>query len=434
MAETRETVNVITLGCSKNIVDSEFLMRQISGNSLQVVHNSESFDAKTVIINTCGFIQDAKQESINTILQFIRAKEKGLVKRVYVTGCLSQRYKKELEKEIPDVDKYFGVNSINEIIKNLGLSYKYALTGERHLTTPSHYAYLKISEGCDRKCGFCAIPAIRGRHISKPENELVKEAENLVKAGVRELIIIAQDISCYGIDIYGKRTLGTLLSKLSDIKGVDWIRLHYAYPSGFPADVIKLLKEKDNICKYLDVPVQHINDKVLRNMRRGHTKKTIIRLIDNLRQQVPEITLRTTLITGYPGEGQKEFDELCSFIEDTRFDRLGVFTYSEEEGTYAADNLDDTIPEEVKSERLSILMDKQMRISSELNYVKTGKVVKVIIDGREGDYYTARTEGDSPEVDNEVLIPVTSGELVPGNFYNVKITATEEFDLYGVPE
>jgi len=434
MTAGKEIVNVVTLGCSKNIVDSEFLMRQINGNNIEVVHNSESFEAKTVIINTCGFIQDAKQESINTILQFVKAKEKGLIKKVYVTGCLSERYKKDLEKEIPEVDKYFGVNSLNQIIENLGLSYKHALAGERHLTTPSHYAYLKISEGCDRKCGFCAIPAIRGRYISKPEDELVNEARHLVSVGVKELIVIAQDISCYGIDIYGKRTLGSLVEKLSDIDGLEWIRLHYAYPSGFPESVIKLIRDRDNICKYLDVPVQHINDKLLRIMHRGHGKKTIIKLIENLRQQVPGITLRTTLITGYPGEGEKEFSELLGFIEQVRFERLGVFTYSEEEGTWAAEHLADDIPGEVKAERARILMEHQMSISAELNSEKTGSVFKVIIDGREGDYFTGRTEGDSPEVDNEVLIPVASGELVPGEFYNIRITGSEEFDLYGIPD
>ena len=429
-----DIINVVTLGCSKNLVDSEFLMGQITGNNISVVHDSESFEAKTVIINTCGFIKDAKQESINTILQFIRAKEQGLVKQVYVTGCLSQRYKKDLEQEISNVDNYFGVNDMKEIIKHLGLNYKDSLAGERFLTTPSHYAYLKISEGCNRKCGFCAIPSIRGAYVSRPEAELVMEARNLSRKGVKELIIIAQDISSYGLDIYGERTLGRLLQKLSDIEGIEWIRLHYAYPSDFPEEVIKIMKEKENICKYLDIPLQHISDKILRSMRRGHSKKAILELIKELRQQVPGIILRTTLMTGYPGEGEKEYAELLTFIDEVRFERLGVFTYSGEEGTYAAEKLRDVVPERTKAARADAIMEKQMLISKELNDKCIGNLFKVIIDGREGEYYTGRTQGDSPEVDNEVLIPLTSGRLKTGDFYNIRITASEEFDLYGVPE
>ncbi|MBN1144550.1 MAG: 30S ribosomal protein S12 methylthiotransferase RimO [Bacteroidales bacterium] len=424
-------VNVITLGCSKNVVDSEFLLKQIESNKVKVYHNAEGYDAKTVIINTCGFIQDAKQESVDTILRYIRAKEEGLIHQVYVMGCLSERYKKELEQEIPDVDKYFGVNDLQAIIKHIGLNYRRDLLGERLLTTPGHYAYLKISEGCDRKCAFCAIPLIRGKHISQPIESLEQEARLLAQKGVKELILIAQDLSMYGKDIYNKLALPELLRKLSDIKGIQWIRLHYAYPASFPREVIRVMKERDNICKYLDIPFQHASDKVLQQMRRGHTHKKDLELIDFIRHEIPEITLRTTFITGHPGETVSAYKELKRFVETVKFDRLGVFTYSKEEGTWAARKYADRIPEKTKKARAGELMALQQKISTELNYNKIGRLFKVLIDGREGEYYTGRTESDSPEIDNEVLIHAEKKNLVNGNFYQVRITGAEAFDLMG---
>jgi ribosomal protein S12 methylthiotransferase len=427
----KEGINIVTLGCSKNVVDSEFLMKQIEANHLEVVHNSDSFRYKTAIINTCGFIRDSKQESVDTILRFIRAKEEGRIHHVFVMGCLSERYKKDLEKEIPDVDKYFGVNDIRDIVSTLGLDYRRELTGERHLTTPTHYAYVKISEGCDRSCAFCAIPLIRGKHLSKSIEVLEAEVRTLAGKGVRELILIAQDLTWYGIDIYKRQALPELLERLSDIRGIDWIRLHYAYPAAFPRDVIRVMKERENICNYLDIPFQHASDPVLALMRRNHTHGKDLELIDFIRSEIPDITLRTTLITGHAGEGEAEFDALKQFVRDVRFDRLGVFTYSEEEQTWAAVHYKDEIPEETKSMRAAELMAMQQDISASLNQRKVGKTLKVIVDGREGDHYLARTEADSPEVDNEVLIPVANRTLRKGHFYPVRITGAADYDLFG---
>jgi len=433
-ADQSDKINIVTLGCSKNVVDSEFLMKQIDANFIGVVHNADSFQYKTVIINTCGFIQDAKQESVDTILRFIRAKEKGLIRHVFVMGCLSERYKKDLEKEIPDVDMYFGANDLPGIIKHLGLNYKENLVGERVLTTPSHYAYMKISEGCDRRCAFCAIPIMRGNHVSTPVDVLKEEAKSLAGSGVRELILIAQDLSWYGMDIYKRQALPELLENLADIKGIEWIRLHYAYPAAFPRDVIRVMKERENICNYLDIPFQHASDNVLQMMRRNHDRKLNYELIEFIRKEIPGITLRTTLMTGHPGEGETEFQELRQFVDEVRFDRLGVFAYSEEEDTWAAEKYDDSVPPEVKKERAAELMQMQQIISKELNMSKINKSIKVLIDGREGDYYIGRSESDSPEVDNEILIPVSLKKLRAGQFYTVKITAAEEFDLYGEVE
>jgi ribosomal protein S12 methylthiotransferase len=429
-----DKINIVTLGCSKNVVDSEFLMKQIDANFIGVVHNADSFQYKTVIINTCGFIQDAKQESIDTILRFIRAKENGLIRHVFVMGCLSERYKKDLEKEIPDVDMYFGANDLPGIIKHLGLNYKENLVGERLLTTPSHYAYMKISEGCDRRCAFCAIPIMRGKHVSTPVETLRDEAESLAGSGVKELILIAQDLSWYGMDIYKRQALPELLENLADVRGIEWIRLHYAYPAAFPRDVIRVMKERTTICNYLDIPFQHASDKVLQMMRRNHDRKQNYELIDFIRKEIPDITLRTTLMTGHPGEGEKEFAELKQFVKEVRFDRLGVFTYSEEEDTWAAGNYEDLIPLEVKKERAAELMELQQSISKELNLNKIDKSIKVLIDRKESDYYIGRSESDSPEVDNEILIPASFKKLNTGHFYNVKITGAEEFDLYGKVE
>lgn len=428
----KEKINIVTLGCSKNIVDSEFLMKQLDANHLSVVHNSDSFRYKTVIINTCGFIKDAKQESVDTILRFIRAKEKGLIHHVYVMGCLSERYKSALAKEIPEVDRYFGSNDLVSLLEQLGLHYRQNLVGERLLTTPSHYAYMKISEGCDRTCAFCAIPLMRGRHVSRPLESLKEEAAHLAGTGVHELILIAQDLSWYGIDIYRRQALPELLEALADIRGIDWIRLHYAYPAAFPRDVIRVMKERESICKYIDIPFQHASDKVLRMMRRNHTRKQNYDLIEYIRKEIPGITLRTTLMTGHPGEGEKEFSELREFVEQVEFDRLGVFTYSEEEDTWSASQYRDNIPQELKKERAGEIMRIQQNISRKLNSNKIHKLIKVIVDSREEEYYIARSESDSPEVDNEILIPANDRELDIGRFYEVRIIAVEEFDLYGV--
>jgi ribosomal protein S12 methylthiotransferase len=430
-AGRKTSINIITLGCSKNVVDSEFLMKQLESNQIKISHNAEGYNVKTVIINTCGFIKEAKQESINTILRYIRAKEDGLICHVYVMGCLSERYKKELESEITDVDKYFGVNDLETIIKHLGLNYKHNLPGERFQTTPMHYAYLKISEGCDRQCSFCAIPIIRGKHKSKPKEILLHEARLLAGKGVKELILIAQDLTWYGVDIYKRQALPELLTELSEVSGIEWIRLHYAYPAGFPRDVIRVMKERENICRYLDIPFQHNSDAVLKRMRRGHNQKQNHELIGFIRKEIPEITLRTTVITGHPGETKAAFAELRRFVEEVEFDRLGVFAYSEEEDTWAARMYKDRIPEKIKKERADELMKLQQSISMKLNYKKIGNSFKVLIDGREGEYFTGRTESDSPEIDNEVLIPISNRDLVIGNFYLTRITGAEEFDIYG---
>jgi ribosomal protein S12 methylthiotransferase len=427
----KHLINVVTLGCSKNVVDSESLMKQLDANGLKVVHDKDDSGAETVIINTCGFIKDAKEESVNTILRYVRAKEDGLLNRVYVMGCLSERYKPELEKEIPDVDKYFGSNNLQDIIESLGYNYRDNLAGERLTTTPTHYAYLKISEGCDRQCSFCAIPLMRGKHRSKPQEEILKEARGLVHSGARELILIAQDLTYYGIDTHRKQLLATVLEELAAIDNLEWIRLHYAYPANFPKEVLKVMRRYGNICNYLDIPFQHISDPVLKKMRRGVTSAQTYALIDRFRQEVPGLTLRTTLMTGHPGEGEREFEDLLRFVEKVGFDRLGVFTYSEEEDTFGARNFADTIPESVKQQRADRVMDLQRSISLAKNTEKIGQTVRVLIDRREGHYYIGRTEGDSPEVDNEVLV-ATKNTLEPGAFYPVKITEAREFDLIGI--
>jgi len=421
-------VNVITLGCSKNQVDSEYLLRQLDANGIQVVHDSDSKIADTVIINTCGFIKDAKEESIDTILNYVKAKELGNIQNLFVIGCLSQRYKLELEKEIKDVDRYFGTNDLKVIIESLGCNYKENLMGERILTTPGHYAYLKISEGCNRKCSFCAIPLIRGNYISKPVEHVIEEANFLVKSGVKEIILIAQDLTYYGIDLYQKQKLAVVLNCLTEIEGLEWIRLHYAYPAGFPKEILKIIKNKSNICNYLDIPFQHISNPVLKNMRRGLTSRQTYDLVNLLRSDIPDLTLRTTLMVGHPGESQRAYDELLEFVQKVRFDRLGVFTYSEEEDTFGAKNFEDSIPEVVKEQRASQLMEVQREISLEVNEKKIGKKFKAIIDRREGEYYIGRTEADSPEVDNEVLIK-SEVPLGIGEFYNIRVIEAEEFDL-----
>lgn len=423
-------VNVITLGCSKNLVDSESLMRQLESNGYRVAHDSNN-PAEIVIINTCGFINDAKQESIETILQFEDLRTKNKIEKLFVFGCLSERYKNELEKEIPTVDKFFGVYSIKEMIESIGGHYKEELVGERALTTPNHYAYLKISEGCDRTCSFCAIPLIKGKHQSRTIEELVGEAKFLISKGVKEIILIAQDLSYYGIDIYKEPKLGELIDKLSDIKGLKWLRLHYMFPAKFPKDVIDVMKAKPNICKYMDIPVQHVSDKLLKDMRRGINKEQTYDLINYFRKEIPEMTLRTTLLVGHPGETDEDFNELIEFVRFAKFDRLGVFTYSEEENTYSAINFKDDIPFSIKQSRMDEIMDVQRDISNELNTNKIGKTFKVIIDRKESDYYVGRTEFDSPDVDNEVIIKPKEKKLRVGSFYNVKIKSADDFDLIG---
>lgn len=423
------TINIVTLGCSKNLVDSEKLMGQLRANELSVIHDSNSNEARTVVINTCGFIADAKQESVNTILQYVDAKEKGLIDRIYVMGCLSERYKKELPAEIPEVDAMFGVNNLEDIVKTLGGDYKKELLGERMISTPAHYAYLKISEGCDRTCSFCAIPLIRGKHKSKLKEELFAEAKGLVKQGVKEIMLIAQDLTFYGIDIYKKQTLSDLLKDLSDIRGLDWIRLHYAYPASFPKDVLQVMRERENICNYLDIPFQHISDNVLRNMRRGVNSSQTKDLIQMFRAEVPDLTLRTTMLVGHPGEQQEDYDQLVDFVNESQFDRLGVFKYSEEENTYAAEKFSDSVPEKIKEERAARLMALQEEISRKKNELKIGTIQKVIIDRREGDFWIGRTQADSPEVDNEVLVS-SEKQLKTGNFYQAKINSAESYDLF----
>ncbi|MEN9443160.1 MAG: hypothetical protein RIS47_50 [Bacteroidota bacterium] len=429
--QTKHKINIVTLGCSKNLVDSEQLARQIDANGLQVVHDSNDTDAKTVIINTCGFIGDAKEESVNTILEFAQAKVNGEIDSLYVMGCLVERYKKELRAEIADVDQFFGVNNIQEVVEGIGINYKRELMGERNINTPNHFAYLKISEGCNKTCAFCAIPLIRGKHKSKTIEELVDEATFLADRGVKELILIAQDLTFYGIDLYKKPMLDVLVEKLSDIPGLDWIRLHYVYPMHFPPRVLELMRQRDNICKYIDMPLQHISDNMLRTMRRGNTKASTYELIKMFKTEVPDMALRTTLLVGHPGETEADFEELKEFVRFARFDRLGVFTFSNEEDTHAAEKLTDDIPEEVKVARMEEILSIQRDISLELNQERVGKIFKVMIDRQEGAYYVGRTEYDSPEVDNEVLIESREDELEIGEFYDVKVTLAEEFDLYG---
>ena len=430
MTKPINKINVITLGCSKNIVDSEVLLKQLDAGNLIVEHDSETTDAQTVIINTCGFIRDAKEESIETILRYARAREKGEIQNLYVIGCLSERYKEELKNEIPEVDRYFGVNNLEQIVKSLGTEYRKELLGERNLVTPGHYAYLKIAEGCDRKCSFCSIPLIRGIHRSRTIESLVNEAVFLAKQGVKELILISQDLSYYGLDIYREQRLKDLIDQLSEVPGIEWIRLHYLFPVNFPADILPVIQNKENICTYLDIPFQHIADPVLKAMRRCISGKETYELINRIREEVPGIALRTTLLTGYPGENEKDFAELKEFISEVRFDRLGVFTYSHEEGTYSFKHYNDDIPKEIKMQRAEEIMTIQESISSKLNKEKIGNKYKVIIDIQEGNYFVGRTEFDSPEVDQEVLIKPAKG-LMTGEFCTVLITGYDNFDLYG---
>jgi ribosomal protein S12 methylthiotransferase len=425
----KKKINIVSLGCSKNLVDSEVLMAQVAANDFQVTFEKD-VDADVVVINTCGFINDAKQESIDTILQHVEAKKNGRIRSLYVMGCLSERYLNDLKKEIPDVDQYFGVSNIKDILTSIGGNYKSDLIGERQLTTPSHFAYLKISEGCDRRCSFCAIPSIRGRHKSKPVEEILIEANNLAAKGVKELILIAQDLTYYGIDIYKKNRFVILLENLSAVKGIEWIRLHYAYPALFQQEVIDIINGKSNICKYIDMPIQHVNNRILTLMQRGHTREQTISLIDKFRKEIPDVALRTTVMVGFPGETKEEFDELFEFIKTSKFDRLGVFMYSPEEGTKAYE-LPDNIPGKLKKERLERIMELQQSVSLELNTNKIGKIFKTLIDRKENDHYVGRTEFDSPEIDNEILIPTNNQELFVGAFYQVKISKADYFDLYG---
>ena len=427
----KRKINVVTLGCSKNLVDSEHLMAQLRDNRFEVVYDSNDTDVDAVVVNTCGFIGDAKEESIDTILGFARAKEEGLIDHLFVMGCLAERYKKDLQEEIPEVDEYFGVNDLASIVRTLGGRYRDELTGERMLTTPGHYAYLKISEGCNWGCGYCAIPLIRGRHVSVPMERLEAEARALAAKGVRELIVIAQDTTYYGLDLYGERKLGELLRRLCRIDGLRWIRLHYAYPAHFPDDVIEAMRDEEKICPYLDIPFQHISDAQLRSMRRGLDRAQTYALIEKLRHEVPGIALRTTLLVGYPGESEADFAELLDFVEKVRFERLGVFPYSEEEGTYSAERLEDDVPEEVKRRRADAVMALQNRISREHNQHRVGRTEEVIVDRREGRFLVGRTRYDSPEVDTEILIE-TDEEPAPGTILRVSITEADDYDLYGV--
>lgn len=422
----KNKINVVTLGCSKNVYDSEVLMGQLRASNKEVVHEEEG---NIVVINTCGFIANAKEESINTILEFVQKKEEGLVDKVFVTGCLSERYKPDLQKEIPNVDEYFGTTELPGLLKALGADYKHELIGERITTTPKNYAYFKIAEGCDRPCSFCAIPIMRGKHRSTPMEDLVIEAEKLAAKGVKELILIAQDLTYYGLDLYKKRNLAELLQKLVKVDGIEWIRLHYAFPTGFPMDVLEVMRNEPKICNYIDIPLQHIADPILKSMRRGTTKAKTTKLLEEFRAAVPEMTIRTTLIVGYPGETEEDFQTLKQWVKEMRFERLGCFTYSHEENTHAY-NLEDDVPEDVKMDRANEIMEIQSQISWELNQQKIGKEFRVVIDRKEGSYFIGRTEFDSPDVDNEVLINAEEGYLRTGEFFNVKITAAEDFDLY----
>lgn len=425
-----DKINIITLGCSKNLVDSEVMLSQLKANDVEVTHEAEKEEANVIIINTCGFIDNAKKESIDTILDYVARKEQGKVDRVYVTGCLSHRYKEELEAEIPEVDAWFGTLELPRLLNTLGADYKHELIGERLTTTPTHYAYMKISEGCDRPCSFCAIPLMRGKHVSRPVEQLVKEAEHLVKHGTKEILLIAQDSTFYGLDLYGERKLADLLRALSDVEGLEWIRLHYAYPSQFPMDALQVMAERKNICKYLDIPLQHISDPMLKSMRRGITRRRTEELIKSIREQVPGIALRTTMLVGHPGETEQDFEDLKEFIKETRFERLGVFTYSHEENTHAG-SLENDVPEEVKDARAAELMEIQEGISQEINDAKVGNTYRVLFDRVEGGYFVGRTEFDSPEVDNEVLVDKKEHFIRLGDFANIKIMSATAFDLYG---
>lgn len=426
----KNEIDIITMGCSKNLVDSELLMKQFEANGYHCVHDSKRPQGEIAVINTCGFIEDAKQESIDTILEFVQRKQEGKLKKLYVMGCLSQRYQKELEAEIPEVDKFYGKFNYKQLLSELGKADVVSCDGRRHLTTPRHYAYLKISEGCDRHCAYCAIPIITGKHVSRPKEEILNEVREMVAEGVKEFQVIAQELTYYGVDIDGKHHITELISEMADIPGVKWIRLHYAYPNLFPMDLLDVMREKPNVCNYLDIALQHISDHMLDRMHRHVSKQETMDLIQAMRERVPGLHLRTTLMVGFPGETEEDFQELMEFVKWARFERMGAFAYSEEEGTYSAKHYEDDVPQEVKQRRLDLLMALQQDISAELEAEKVGKEMKVIIDRKEGDYYIGRTEFCSPEVDPEVLIPATK-RLRVGNFYQVKITSSEEFDLYG---
>lgn len=425
-------INIVTLGCSKNVVDSEKLLKQLNAGGFEVFYNSDDFQGGTVIINTCGFINDAKEESVDTILRFVKAQKSGLIDNLYVMGCLAERYSDALQHEIPEVKKYFGVNNLSDVLNELGLNIRNDLLTERTLTGPGHYAYLKISEGCDRTCAFCAIPAIRGKYISRPVEDLVKEASKLAQNGVKELILIAQDLSYYGLDLYKKQALPSLVTELLKIESLEWIRLHYLYPANFPLELVPLIRANSRICRYIDIPIQHITDDMLNVMKRSHNRRETVAILNKLRSEIPGAVIRTTLIAGHPGETEKDFLELKKFITDFRFDRLGVFAYSHEEDTYSYKTYKDEIPEDVKESRVAELMEIQQNISAELNESYIGNIFKVIIDRKEGEFFVGRTEFDSPEVDQEVLIPVEYN-LKPGSFYNILMTKSTEFDLYGEP-
>lgn len=425
----KNKINVVTLGCSKNVYDSEVLMGQLKASGKEVVHEKEG---NVVVINTCGFINNAKEESVNTILEYLQKKEEGEVDKVFVTGCLSERYKPDLQKEIPDVDQYFGTTELPSLLKALGADYRHELIGERLTTTPKNYAYLKIAEGCDRPCSFCAIPLMRGKHKSTPIEALVIEAEKLAASGVKELILIAQDLTYYGLDIYKKRALAELLKALVKVEGVEWIRLHYAFPTGFPMDVLEVIKQEPKVCNYIDIPLQHISDSILKSMRRGTTYNKTTQLLKDFRVAVPQMAIRTTLIVGYPGETEQDFNLLKEWVEEMRFERLGCFTYSHEENTHAY-QLEDDVPEEVKQQRASEIMDIQSQISWELNQQKVGQTFRCVIDRKEGNYFVGRTEFDSPDVDNEVLIDASKHYLKTGEFAMIKILEAADFDLYGEP-
>jgi len=426
-------INIVTLGCSKNVVDSEKLLKQLNAGGFEVFYNSDDFQGGTVIINTCGFINDAKEESVDTILRFVKAQKSGLIDNLYVMGCLAELYSDALQHEIPEVKKYFGVNNLSDVLNELGLNIRNDLLTERTLTGPGHYAYLKISEGCDRTCAFCAIPAIRGKYISRPVEDLVKEASKLAQNGVKELILIAQDLSYYGLDLYKKQALPSLVTELLKIESLEWIRLHYLYPANFPLELVPLIRANSRICRYIDIPIQHITDDMLNVMKRSHNRIETVAILNKLRSEIPGAVIRTTLIAGHPGETEKDFLELKKFITDFRFDRLGVFAYSHEEDTYSYKTYKDEIPEDVKESRVAELMEIQQNISAELNESYIGNIFKVIIDRKEGEFFVGRTEFDSPEVDQEVLIPVEYN-LKPGSFYNILMTKSTEFDLYGEPE
>lgn len=425
-------INIVTLGCSKNVVDSEKLLKQLNAGGYEVIYNSDDNSAETVIINTCGFINDAKEESVDTILRFVKAQKAGHISNLYVMGCLSERYMDALKCEIPEVKKYFGVNNMSDILNELGVNLRNDLLTARTITGPGHYAYLKIAEGCDRTCAFCAIPAIRGKYISRPLEDLVEEAYNLADNGVKELILIAQDLSYYGLYLYRKQSLPDLVSELLKIDSFEWIRLHYLYPASFPMELIPLIRENSRICRYIDIPIQHITDKMLGLMKRSHNRKETEKVLNTLRNEIPGAVIRTTLIAGHPGETEQDFNELKDFISDFRFDRLGVFAYSHEEDTYSYNEYKDDISSDIRENRVGELMEIQQNISAELNKSHVGKVFKVIIDRREGEFFAGRTEFDSPEVDQEVLIPA-GYDLIPGNFYNILITQSTDFDLYGEP-